>query len=81
MSGRQLHSATILNQCPRTVLTRLKSSSIGSVQMLTPTLRGVRIHIVFISAKTDEYLHASLRAEGAIACLPSLSTTVRYCRR
>jgi FixJ family two-component response regulator len=33
------------------------------------TLRGVRIPIVFISAQTDEHLHASLRAEGASACL------------
>ena len=35
-----------------------------------PTLREVRIPTVFISAQTDEHLHASLRAEGAIACRP-----------
>ena len=33
-------------------------------------LREVRIPIVFIGAQTDEHLHASLRAEGAIACRP-----------
>lgn len=31
--------------------------------------RGVQTPIVFISARTDEHLHASLRAAGAIACL------------